>query len=345
MTLSPILANGLRPHRVPVHFQRTSADDLREYVERLRMANLRNGRLAAVVAIDVAQAELARDGARRHYQLLERLDANWAHENAIDWLDGHRLGIVLPDTPAAEAREFAEQICLASDIPVAAVTVYGRDVIVSDHENGLAPLDALYVQRTPRWKRTADIIAAACMLLLTLPILIAASLLVKLSSRGPVFFTQWRVGRGGRPFCILKLRTMRHDADDQKNGLRKQNEQDGLGFKISEDPRVTAVGRWLRRTSIDELPQLINVLKGEMSLVGPRPLPCSDWKPNHGWICRRHDVTPGITCTWQVSGRLEIGFDEWMQMDIDYVDSVSPLLDLALMLRTLPAVLSQRGAT
>jgi lipopolysaccharide/colanic/teichoic acid biosynthesis glycosyltransferase len=137
---------------------------------------------------------------------------------------------------------------------------------------------------------------------------------------------------------------MWHDAEEQKDGLRQYNEQDGLGFKIMQDPRVTTVGRWLRRMSLDELPQLINVLKGEMSLVGPRPLPCSDWHPDCSSICRRHDVAPGITCTWQVSGRSMIGFDQWMQMDIDYVESISFLTDLGLLLRTLPAILLQKGA-
>ena len=344
MTLSPILAKGLRPHRVPIHFEQSSADDLRDCIERLRFAGFRDGRLASVLAIDSHRAGLFIDGARRYHQLVDRLNAYWAHEYAVDWLDINRLGIVLPHTSAADALEFAEQICVGSEVPLEAITVYGRDILTNDRAE-LRPLDALYAKATPRWKRTIDIIVSSGLLILALPILLFACLLVKLSSRGPVFFSQWRVGRGGRPFCILKLRTMRRDADDHKDRLRKHNEQDGLGFKIMKDPRVTTVGRWLRRTSVDELPQLINVLKGEMSLVGPRPLPCSDWHPDRSWICCRHDVAPGLTCTWQVSGRSEIGFDEWMQMDIDYVESMSFARDLGLVLRTLPAVLSQKGAS
>ena len=138
---------------------------------------------------------------------------------------------------------------------------------------------------------------------------------------------------------------MREDADQLKDDLRIHNESDGLGFKIADDPRMTAIGRILRRSSLDELPQLFNVLKGEMSLVGPRPLPCSDWQPTELWVCRRHDVKPGITCTWQVYGRSRVSFEEWMQMDICYVESQNFFSDLILLLRTVPAVLTQRGAS
>jgi len=171
-----------------------------------------------------------------------------------------------------------------------------------------------------------------------------AALLIKLTSPGPVLFVQERVGHGGQPFRIFKFRTMRSDAERQRAALLDQNEMDGAAFKLSEDPRITGVGRWLRRLSIDELPQLGNVLRGDMSLVGPRPLPCADWNPTSVRDSARHDVLPGLTCIWQVSGRNRIGWSEWLRMDLFYVRKQSWKLDLRILLATIPAVLSQRGA-
>jgi lipopolysaccharide/colanic/teichoic acid biosynthesis glycosyltransferase len=137
---------------------------------------------------------------------------------------------------------------------------------------------------------------------------------------------------------------MRPGADDEKHALRQHSQQDGPAFKMRRDPRLTLVGRFLRATSIDELPQLWNVLRGEMSLVGPRPLPCDESAACLRWQRRRLEVTPGLTCIWQVSGRNLLAFDEWMRMDLRYVDGRSPWLDFTLLLRTLPAVLSRKGA-
>jgi lipopolysaccharide/colanic/teichoic acid biosynthesis glycosyltransferase len=171
-----------------------------------------------------------------------------------------------------------------------------------------------------------------------------AALAIKITSRGGVFFTQYRDGLGGRPFRMLKFRTMRLGADDEKQALRQHSEQDGPAFKIKDDPRLTTVGRFLRATSIDELPQLWNVLRGEMSLVGPRPLPCDESARCRRWQRRRLEVTPGLTCIWQVSGRNLLPFEEWMRMDLRYVDGRSFWTDLNLLLWTIPAVLSRKGA-
>jgi lipopolysaccharide/colanic/teichoic acid biosynthesis glycosyltransferase len=195
-----------------------------------------------------------------------------------------------------------------------------------------------------RAKRAIDVAGSIALLLLSLPILLLAALAIRIDSRGPVLFRQARVGQGGRPFPMWKLRSMVEGAEDQRGGLLAHNEMDGPVFKMRRDPRVTRVGRVLRRFSIDELPQLWNVLRGDMSLVGPRPpLPCEVAK--YGLFERRRlSVKPGLTCEWQVSGRNEIGFDEWMRLDVAYAENWSLRRDLWLLLRTLPAVARGTGA-
>jgi lipopolysaccharide/colanic/teichoic acid biosynthesis glycosyltransferase len=195
-----------------------------------------------------------------------------------------------------------------------------------------------------RIKRAIDVTGALALLLFALPILLLAALAIRLDSRGPVLFRQTRVGQGGRPFPMWKLRSMVQDADEQRRGLLPHNEMDGPVFKIRRDPRVTRVGRVLRRFSIDELPQLWNVVRGDMSLVGPRPpLPCE--VACYGLYERRRlSVKPGLTCEWQVSGRNEIAFDEWMRLDVAYAESWSIRRDLLLMVRTLPVIARGTGA-
>ena len=199
--------------------------------------------------------------------------------------------------------------------------------------------ELLFAKRLPVWKRALDIVGASVGLVLLWPVLLLAAVAIKLDSAGPVFFTQTRKGLGGRPFRMVKFRSMVTDAESRKRELLPLNEQDGPAFKLKSDPRTTAVGRWLRATSIDELPQLWNVLKGDMSLVGPRPLPCDESDACRGWHRRRLDVTPGLTCTWQVKGRSKVSFTQWMRMDAGYASSLSPWNDLKLLLRTVPAVL------
>jgi exopolysaccharide biosynthesis polyprenyl glycosylphosphotransferase len=193
-------------------------------------------------------------------------------------------------------------------------------------------------------KAILDRVLAAVALVLTMPLLLAVALAVKVTSRGPVLFIQRRGGLNGRPFPMLKFRTMRADAEMEREALLGANEMDGPVFKIRDDPRVTALGRLLRRTSIDELPQVVNVLLGHMSLVGPRPLPVIETANVIGPHRRRLSVRPGITCLWQISGRNELGFQEWMNLDLQYVDNWSLGLDFAILLRTVPALLSRRGA-
>jgi exopolysaccharide biosynthesis polyprenyl glycosylphosphotransferase len=194
-------------------------------------------------------------------------------------------------------------------------------------------------------KRGLDLAISLLLLLILLPILAVVAVAIKLTSPGPMFFLQERVGLNKRRFLIYKFRTMVPNADKMMADLEKLNEVSGPVFKIKNDPRMTPIGRVLRRTSIDELPQLINVLQGDMSLVGPRPLPVRDYEGfSEDWQRRRFSVRPGITCLWQVNGRSSISFERWMQLDLEYIDQWSLWLDLKILARTVPAVLKGSGA-
>ncbi|MBI3854701.1 MAG: sugar transferase [Planctomycetes bacterium] len=194
-------------------------------------------------------------------------------------------------------------------------------------------------------KRVVDVTVALLMLALLSPFLLLAALLVRLGSRGPAIFRQDRAGMNGRVFTLYKFRTMRQDADQERAGLESRTEMDGPVFKMKDDPRVTGLGRLLRKTSIDELPQLWNVVKGDMSLVGPRPLPVYEVEKFEPWQRRRMTMRPGITGLWQVQGRNRVtSFADWMRMDLEYVDRWSLGLDVKILLRTIPAVLGGRGA-
>jgi len=167
---------------------------------------------------------------------------------------------------------------------------------------------------------------------------------VKLSSRGPVLYRDRRVGLGEQEFGMLKFRTMYADAAGEQAALEASNEADGPLFKIREDPRVTSIGAWLRRFSLDEVPQLWNVLRGEMSLVGPRPLPLRDYERLEAWHRKRYRVLPGVTGLWQISGRSNLGFDDLVRLDFFYLENWSLTLDISILLKTVPAVLTGRGA-
>jgi exopolysaccharide biosynthesis polyprenyl glycosylphosphotransferase len=193
-------------------------------------------------------------------------------------------------------------------------------------------------------KRVLDVAASTVGLVVAAPILGLVALLIKLDSRGPVLFRQVRHGLNGRRFVLLKFRSMVHDAERQRDALTGFNEMSGPVFKIARDPRVTRVGRFLRRTSLDELPQLWNVLRGDMSLVGPRPPLPSEVQKYQRWQRRRLSMKPGLTCLWQVNGRNEVDFEEWMKLDMEYIDNWSLGLDFKILARTIPAVIFSRGA-
>jgi exopolysaccharide biosynthesis polyprenyl glycosylphosphotransferase len=193
-------------------------------------------------------------------------------------------------------------------------------------------------------KRTFDIVGATLLLVLLSPLLLVITLAVRLSSRGPVIFRSTRRGIGQRPFACLKFRTMHSDAEQAQADLEGMNEASGALFKIREDPRLTPIGHFLRRFSLDELPQLVNVLRGDMSLVGPRPLPERDYAMLEDWHRKRYLVLPGLTGLWQVSGRSELDFDDLVHLDFIYLERWSLALDLTILLKTIPAVLTRRGA-
>ncbi len=193
-------------------------------------------------------------------------------------------------------------------------------------------------------KRTFDVVGSTLLLVLLSPLLLAITLAVRVTSRGPVLYSSIRRGIGQRPFACLKFRTMRTDAEESQADLEELNEASGALFKIRDDPRLTTVGRRLRRFSLDELPQLVNVLRGDMSLVGPRPLPERDYEMLEDWHRKRYLVLPGITGLWQVSGRSELDFDDLVHLDFIYLERWSLALDLTILLKTIPAVFSRRGA-
>jgi lipopolysaccharide/colanic/teichoic acid biosynthesis glycosyltransferase len=193
-------------------------------------------------------------------------------------------------------------------------------------------------------KRILDVSVAAVLFLLSLPLLLVTAIAIKLDSRGPILFRSIRCGRGGKPFVFYKLRSMGNGAHSMKPSLLHLNEVDGPVFKLSNDPRITRVGRWLRRTSIDELPQLWNVLRGDMSLVGPRPPIPEEVEQYTPTQRRRLSVKPGLTCLWQVQGRSDLSFDKWVELDLQYIFERSFATDVKILARTIPAVLSCKGA-
>lgn len=194
------------------------------------------------------------------------------------------------------------------------------------------------------FKRTIDVICSIIGLIILSPIILVTVILIKLESKGNCIFSQERIGLNGKKFIMYKFRSMVANADDLKDELYDRNEMNGPMFKMKEDPRVTKVGRFIRKTSIDELPQLINVLKGEMSLVGPRPSLPKEVLEFEEWMIERLSVKPGLTCYWQVSGRSDIGFEEWMKLDVKYVKERNTLLDLKLIIKTFKVFLGDKHA-
>jgi len=195
-------------------------------------------------------------------------------------------------------------------------------------------------------KNVIDRLGAAILLILASPLFLFAAIGIRLSSSGPVIFKQQRGGKNGRPFTMYKFRTMATNAETRREELASRNEMSGPVFKVGNDPRVTAFGRWLRKTSIDELPQLVNVLHGHMSLVGPRPLPLYEVEKFENSAQRRRlSVKPGLTCLWQISGRNNVtNFQEWVRLDLAYIDNWTLWLDFKILLKTIPSVILGLGA-
>ncbi|NLV54319.1 MAG: sugar transferase [Acidimicrobiales bacterium] len=277
------------------------------------------------------------------------------------------LGTIADAGDIVRARTGASVIVAASAIESATTNRLARDLLdagihvelsstlrdIASQRLVVRPLGrfpVVYVEPVQRdgWRRTAkrvfDVTVASILLLISSPVVLVAMIAIRLDSSGPALFRQGRVGRNNRPFEVLKLRTMVEDAEEMRDDLLDENEADGPLFKMKDDPRVTRVGRILRSTSIDELPQLWNVVRGEMSLVGPRPaLPheTEAWDP---LLTQRLRVKPGITGMWQVNGRSESSFEDYTRLDLYYVDNWSLLIDLAIMAKTIPVVLMRQGA-
>ena len=295
-------------------------------------------------------------------------------------LDDGRIAILLPDTLAEGAWKVAADISEVYPVgpsrPECEVLVYPNNNMTSqieprpkgnNYEEDSDPSDRppkesgenatgsrvkdpekasdefFFAKSLPLWKRSLDILGGSVGLLLSLPVLAIAAVAVKATSHGPAFFHQRREGQGGKHFTMWKLRTMNLDAEENKHKLQKFSQQDGPAFKMKEDPRTTFVGRLLRMTSMDELPQFWNVLKGDMSLVGPRPLPVEESAACEGWQRRRLQVRPGMTCTWQVCARGNVSFDEWARMDLRYAKEHKVWEDVRLIVMTIPSLLLNKG--
>jgi exopolysaccharide biosynthesis polyprenyl glycosylphosphotransferase len=267
-------------------------------------------------------------------------------------LDAQRVQEVIiadPDFPQEQAVELVDQ-CHQRGVTVR-IAPSTMEILVHRAEFVPGTSVPLFELRPPVFdgldyvvKRTFDFVGALGLLFVLSPLLVLISLAVFISSRGPILYRSRRPGIGGDPFSCFKFRTMRSDADQMQADIESLNEATGPLFKIRDDPRLTGVGRFLRRFSLDELPQLINVLLGQMSLVGPRPLPQRDFDQLEEWHKKRYLVLPGITGLWQVSGRSELDFDDLVRLDFLYLERWSVALDLTILVKTVPAVLSRRGA-
>lgn len=259
--------------------------------------------------------------------------------------------IALPIKSFYEQERELVQICREHGVIVRVLwdMFHAATVATDFDDSAVSPVVSFY--NTPAdslqlvLKRVVDIVTSAILIILLSPVMLAALILIKLDSEGPAIFVQERIGLNKRRFRMYKFRSMVANAEKLQAGLEAFNEAQGPVFKIKDDPRTTRLGKILRKTSIDELPQLFNVLKGDMSLVGPRPLPVRDFTGfNEDWQRRRFSVRPGVTCLWQVSGRSSISFDQWMRLDVQYVDRWSLWLDLKILARTIPAVVKGSGA-
>ncbi len=316
----------------------------------------RNGSSFAILMIDLPADQTT----ARNFVFLGRVLAKRLRiTDMVGFLSGDRVAVLLPETGESGAWKVASDVCavypVGHDRPSCEVYVYPKDdqkwakvsqegsQLPVKNSSGSLPMDSFFAKQTPIWKRIIDVMGASLGLFASLPLLLCFALAIKLTSRGPAFYSQEREGLGGRRFHMYKLRTMRVGAEYHQTSLREHSEQDGPAFKMRNDPRATWIGRILRTTSLDELPQLWNVLRGDMSLVGPRPLPTAESEQCLPWQRQRLTVVPGMTCVWQVLGRNTVSFDEWMRMDLQYVRNRSLFYDMNLIVRTAPAIVFAKG--
>lgn len=322
---------------------------LRAALERERMRCDRNGPPFAFITLKQQQAGLNN---QQWEGLLRYLNRRLRATDHFGMFSANRMGILLTATNRSGAITVLQNICEALQW----VENRGFEIFVypfdqDDDDQGYdetdptQPLDELFNQPLPTWKRALDIGASTLGFVILSPILALTWLLVRVTSAGPVIFAQQREGYAGRIFTMYKFRTMVQNAETLQEDLRSESEQDGPAFKIERDPRITFVGHYLRKSCIDELPQLWNVLKGEMSIVGPRPLPVHESVACKPWQRRRLHVTPGLTCLWQAqSGSRTVAFDDWMRMDLQYGSNRTIFGDLNLILQTALKVVMHRAS-
>ena len=342
----------IRLFQKPPHVDNLLSDrEFRRAIDEERMRVDRNALRFSLVVFDCGTHGCA----SRTRQLSMECNKRLRMIDRAGFLSSREVGVLLPGTDATGAHkvgsDIADRVQVNGDSLPRKIYVYpGNALPVSPNNSdettaaAIHCADALLIEPLPRWKRMLDIVGASLGLILAAPVITAAAMAIKFTSPGPVLFTQVRAGLGGRPFKIYKFRTMTVGAEELKHALRANSEQDGPAFKIKDDPRVTRVGRYLRRTCIDEFQQFWNVLTGDMSLVGPRPLPLDESQECEDWQRKRLTVTPGLTCIWQVSGGMRIPFVEWMRMDIRYIRSRRLWHDLKLLWATLIAVVFHRAS-
>jgi len=339
---------------------------LYERATALLLAALGRRRRAILVGsghqIEAVARALSADGSQTAYEPIGYISLTPRPENGLRDLGAledlprlldqnrvHEVIIADPDFPQDEAFELVDR-CHERGVAVR-IAPTTMEIMTREHQLVPGQTVPLFELKPPVFegvdyvvKRTFDFVGAALLLVFLSPVLGSIALAIKATSRGPVLFRSRRPGIGGQPFDCLKFRTMHTRAEQRQAELEGSNEASGPLFKMRSDPRLTPIGGFLRRFSLDELPQLVNVLRGEMSLVGPRPLPQRDYDRLEDWHRKRYLVLPGITGLWQVSGRAELDFDELVRLDFLYLERWSVFLDLSILLKTVPAVLTRKGA-
>jgi lipopolysaccharide/colanic/teichoic acid biosynthesis glycosyltransferase len=361
--------------RVPEAASIKSAAAFQAILAKERARVDRNSHVFSLVAFEVGPQDSCMDSI---HNFVCQLKKQIRITDEIGWLDNGTIGVLLFNSLNDEARIFIEKIkrnCSPNILCKCSISTYPEDMVEHPHNEGVHKelgnschhsipgstslhdhhkttdeqiglrLQPVFFDSMSVWKRLADIIVSSIALVVLSPLLVAIAIAVKITSKGPVFFNHKRAGLGGVPFRFLKYRTMRVDAEEKKSELLQFNERTGPVFKMENDPRVTRLGMFLRKWSLDELPQFVNVFMGDMSLVGPRPPTLDEVEQYESWHNYRLELKPGITCIWQVYARHEKSFENWVRLDIKYRQKQSFLFDMKLLALTLPAVLSRRGAS
>ncbi len=347
-------------------------DEFRAVLDIERSRADRSGNVFSLVLFNLQSTEIENFNPRN---FIRKLTIRLRETDEIGWFDANHIGVVLPYATPENASKMVTHFCNyykinAKDIfsiytyptswfpennsdnngtendttTVTEDTSIEPNAVSDQSENAGININDFFIRPIPWWKRGLDVTGSVLGLILISPFFLLIIVLIKITSRGQVFFKQERAGLGGKPFLIYKFRTMIQGAENKKQELMAFNERTGPVFKMANDPRVTLTGKYLRKWSLDELPQFINVLKGDMSLVGPRPLPVMEDKGFEQWHTVRRHIKPGITCLWQISARHESSFDDWVRLDIEYARRQSFWLDMKILLLTVPAVIIRKGA-